>query len=545
MPSLLKLSFLKLSLIYLAITSSAFADENFNNWYKNLSDEQKVSQLFITGLRGPQFEKRQKEFFKRWPVSGVIYFRRNFKNQKQFVSLNRSVLKALGPNAFSFADQEGGSVIRVGTPYDSPTALSVGKLANKKITSYLGKAYGSLLKNLSISANLAPVVDIKDKTKNDFISNRSYGSNPELVSSLSLEFSKGLLKSGTLPTLKHFPGLGGLKQDTHKSTPLKVSKLNTLMQRDWLPYIRLAEANIPFFVMSSHTQFVLDGKDLGVVTYSKESIDHLRAITSKDQVVVTDDLEMTGAKINGLSFPEAAFRSFMSGHDLLLIGWPGKKLHQTLFYFKDKLKGDFLFQDRLRESLARIYILKQKKKSLSSIKPFFTTPDSLKLSRFMNSKITNYLLKKEYNNTFDSFPETQDFNSTLIFSSDPVFKKPFYTKLKTFSLLRTPNSDIYKLCKNKNCLLHLTGNKTSRKIQKLLNNYKDCNFVIVNSVDPNLISSVDRKKHRVFNVLTRSYGLGKRILQLIRHQSLIKTNKKIQTPKRPKSQKVVSLPLQN
>lgn len=545
MPTILKLNFLILSLVYLSITSSAFADENFDNWFESLSDEQKVSQLFITGLRGAQLDEKQKSLFKKWPVSGVIYFKRNFKNQKQFGVLNRSVLNSLGPDAFSFADQEGGSVIRIGTQYDSPTALSVGKLANKKVTGYLGEAYGALLKDLSISTNLAPVVDIKDETKNDFISNRSYGSDPELVSNLSLEFSKGLLKSGTLPTLKHFPGIGGISQDTHKRTPLKVSKLDTLMKRDWLPYIRHAEAKIPFFVMSSHTQLILDGKDLGVVTYSREAIDHLRSITDQDQVVITDDLEMAGARLNGLSFPEAAYKSFISGHDLLLIGWPGQKLRHSLAYFKSKLKSDSVFQDRLRESLARIYSLKQKGKSLRSIKPLFTAPDSLKLSRTMNSKITNYLIKREYSYNFDRFPAAQDVRSTLIFSSDSVFKRPFYTKLKTFSLLRTPNSDIYRLCKNKSCLLHLTGQKTSRKIQSLLENYKDREFIIVNSVDPNLISSVNRKKHRVFNVLTRSYELGKQVYQLIRQQSLTKTEKEIKAAKKPKSQKVVSLPLRS
>ena len=542
MPHILKLNFLILALVYFSITSSAFADENFDNWYESLNDTEKVSQIFITGLKGPKLTQQERNLFESWPLSGVIYFKRNFKTQKEFRYLNQSALSYLGENAFSFTDQEGGTVIRVGTQYDSPSALSVGKLANKKITGYLGEAYGSLLKDLRISTNLAPVVDIKDDDRKDFISNRSYGSDSELVSNLSLEFSRGLLKSGTLPTLKHFPGIGGIAQDTHKQTPLKISNLETLKKRDWLPYIRHAEAEIPFFVMSSHTHFILDGRDLGIVTYSKDAIDKLRSITSENQVVITDDLEMAGARIEGLTFAEAAYKSFMSGHDLLLIGWPGRKLKQSLLYFRDKVGHDKEFDQRLKISLERIYNLKQESKKLKNIKPLFTAPASLKLSSTMNSKITNYLVKKEYKHSYERFPAMESLKSTLVFSSDTVFKKPFYNKLKTYSLIRTPNEEIYRLCKNKNCLLHLTGSKTSKKVANLLNNYNDRTFIIVNSVDPNLISSMDMKKHKVFNVLTRSYELGQQMFNWIERQILSQKENKF---KESKAQKVVSLPQQN
>jgi len=545
MSYILKLKLFLLFLFYLSSTSHAKVDENFINWKSSLTSEQKVSKLFVSGLRGKSLTNDQAQLLKKWPLSGVIYFKRNFQSAKQFKNLNDQVLKLLGDNSFSFADQEGGSVIRIGSQYDSPTALSVGKLGNKKVTNYLGEAYGSLLKDLRITNNLAPVVDVKDKIQSDFISNRSFGSDANLVSNLSVEFSKGLLKTGTIPTLKHFPGLGSIKYDTHKKTPLKVSSLEKLKEKDWLPYQKHADEGLTFFVMSSHTELVVDGKNLGVVTYSKESMNHLRAITNQDQIVITDDLEMKGARIINTSFEEAAYKSFMSGHDLLLVGWPGVKLKRALNFFNNKASTDLAFQKRLDESLHRIYKITQISEELKSKKPLFNAKASLKLSRTLNSNITNYLVKKDFNSQGKRSLANDDPEVSLVFSSDPVFRRSFDKSIKSFSFLKTENKDIYNMCSKINCILHLTGSKSSKKINRLLSNYNDSKFTIINSVDPNLISLNDRKKHKVFDVLTRSYDLGKQVLSMIEQNKETSTTKGTLKNKSSKYQKVVFLPQKN
>lgn len=493
---------------------NAFSEENFDSWYNSLSDNQKISQLFVTGIKSRSLSQQERAMLKKWPLGGIIYFKRNYKNPNQFLKLHGDILKTAKSSPFTFTDQEGGNVVRIGTPYDSPTPLAVGMLKSKKVTSYLGQAYGSLLADLGISSNLAPVVDVRSKNSLDFISTRSLGSDPKIVSKLSLELSKGMLASGVIPTLKHFPGLGGVKSDSHKRASLKTGSLSKIKKTDWLPYTKHAKANLPFFVMTSHTQLILDEKDYGVVTYSKEAVDLLRQSTSKNQVAITDDLEMGGAKIKS-NFEEAAYKSFMAGHDLILIGWAGEKLISSLQFFKKQLKKP-AFEQRLKESLSRLYSLKQRKKNFTKTASKFSKHGSLKLTSVLNSKISEYLLDKEMPKIISRTPSSSDEHH--YFSSDTLFRRKLAGKNHS-SLLRSSIKFIESVCASKTCIFHLTGEKTAQKINSILRISDSPNIIILNAGDDQLIDKTVASKAKTVSSYTRSYALSKQIQKLLEDKS--------------------------
>jgi beta-N-acetylhexosaminidase len=451
---------------------------------------------------------------RKWPLGGIIYFKRNYKDPAQFLKLHDEILKTSKSKPFTFTDQEGGNVVRIGTPYDSPTPLAVGMLKSKKVTNYLGQAYGSLLADLGISSNLAPVVDVRSKNSLDFISTRSLGSDPKTVSRLSLELSKGMLASGVIPTLKHFPGLGGVKSDSHKRASLKVGSLNKIKKTDWLPYSKHSQAKIPFFVMTSHTKLILDEKDYGLVTYSKEALKLLRETTSPNQVAITDDLEMGGAKIKS-NFQEAAYKSFMAGHDLILIGWAGNKLISSLEFFKTKMHEP-LFEKRLKESLSRLYALKTKRDGFIKTASKFSKHGSLKLTSVLNSKISEYLLDKEISKVIARTPSSSDEHH--YFSSDSLFRRKLIGKSHS-SLLRSSLKFIESICGQKTCILHLTGERTAEKINKILEASSSKNIIVLNSGDDQLINKDVVAKARVISSYTRSYALSKQIQKLLEGKS--------------------------
>ena len=493
---------------------NAFSAENFDSWYKSLSDNEKISQLFVTGVKSKALTTKERKLLRKWPVGGIIYFKRNYKNPNQFLKLHNDILNTTASDPFTFTDQEGGDVVRIGTAYDSPTPLAVGMLKSKKVTSYLGQAYGSLLADLGISSNLAPVVDIRSKNSLDFISTRSLSSDPETVANLSLELSKGMLASGVIPTLKHFPGLGGVKIDSHKKVAFKKSTLKEIKKRDWKPYHLHSKEKLPFFVMTSHTQLVLDNKDYGVVTYSKPALNLLRESTSPEQVAITDDLEMGGAKIKS-NFEEAAYKSFMAGHDLILIGWSGSKLFSSLEFFKQNLEKDD-FQQRLKESLARIYSLKQKKKAFKKTASKFTKHGALKLTSVLNSKISEYLLDKQVSKVIFRAPSSRD--DFHYFSSDRVFRKKL-SGLNNSSLLSSSNKLIEKTCMAKTCVLHMTGKKSAAKINDILKSSLSKNIIVLNSADPEMILKENDSKAKVLSSYTRSYALSRQIQKLLEGKS--------------------------
>lgn len=493
---------------------NAFSSENFDSWYENLSDNEKISQLFVTGVKSRTLSSKERKLFKKWPVGGIIYFKRNYKNPAQFLKLHDDILKTTDSELFTFTDQEGGDVVRIGTAYDSPTPLAVGMLKSTKVTNYLGQAYGSLLADLGISSNLAPVVDIRSKDSLDFISTRSLSSNPKTVADLSLQLSKGMLASGVIPTLKHFPGLGGVKIDSHKEVAFKKSTLSEIKKKDWMPYTLHSKAKLPFFVMTSHTQLVLDNKDYGVVTYSKPALSLLRKATSPDQVAITDDLEMGGAKIKS-NFEEAAYKSFMAGHDLILIGWSGGKLFSSLEFFKKNLEKDD-FQLRLKESLKRIYALKQKRKTFKKTASKFTKHGSLKLTSVLNSKISEYLLDKQVSKIIARAPSSSgDYH---YFSSDRLFRKKL-SGMNNSSLLASSVKSIEKTCVTKTCILHMTGKKSAAKINEILTASHSKNFIVLNSADPEMILKENDSKAKVISSYTRSYALSRQIQKLLEGKS--------------------------
>ncbi len=502
-PSLLIIS---ICLLNCNAFSKEISTKTFKSWYESLSENEKIAQIFVTGIRKTFLTKNEKKLLKKWPLGGIIYFKRNFKNSAQFLKLHSDITASTHIKPFTFTDQEGGDVVRIGTPYDAPTPLSVGMLNSKKIANYLGQAYGSLLSNLGIASNLAPVVDLQSESSLNFISTRSLSSKSRVVSNMSLQLSQGMLASGVIPTLKHFPGLGGVKTDPHKNLSIKKTTYSKISKNDWLPYRKHSHAGIPFFVMTSHTQLILNNKDYGIVTYSPKALKLLRATTSKDQVAITDDLEMKGAKINA-TFEEAAYKSFMSGHDLILIGWSGKKLNSSLNFFKSKLNQPE-FKTRLKESLARLYKLKKKHNSLKKSALKFTTHGSLKFTRALNSKISAYLLNKKNSKIVLRTPAY--LNKYHYFSSDRFFRQNFKGKNHS-SLLLSSIKSINFICRKKTCVLHLSGAKTASKINSILSQTTSNNFIILNSTDPNLVKPKNPNQAKVINSYTRSYGLNTQI----------------------------------
>ncbi len=494
--------------------SKEMPDGDFEAWYNSLSENEKIAQVFVTGIKRKTLAKDEKQLLRKWPLGGIIYFKRNYRNPSQFLELHNDILSSTKFKPFTFTDQEGGDVVRIGTPYDAPTPLSVGMLKSAKVTNYLGQAYGSLLSDLGIASNLAPVVDVRSKSSLDFISTRSFSSSPKVVANMSLQLSKGMLASGVIPTLKHFPGLGGVKTDSHKELAVKKTTYSKISRNDWLPYKKHTKAGIPFFVMTSHTQLILDKKDYGIVTYSPDALKLLRKTTSEDQVAITDDLEMGGAKIQS-AFGEAAYKSFMAGHNLVLIGWAGGKLKSSLKFFKKNAKKPE-FKARLKESLARLYKLKKQQQSLKGIASQFSKHGSLKLTSVLNSKISAYLLDKEVSKIISRKPASS--NEYFYFSSDRFFRRSFSSKNHS-SLLSSSAKFINSKCQDKTCVLHLSGAKTADKIHSILSQADPKNFIVLNSADPHLLSPEHLNKIKMINSYTKSYALSKQVRTLLEGHS--------------------------
>ena len=111
-----------------------------------------------------------------------------------------------------------------------PTSRAVGKIDSEEFAFEIGNTVGFQIKSLGFNMNFAPVLDIDSNPKNPVIGDRSFGANPEIVSSLGTAVMNGL-KTHVISTVKHFPGHGGTSVDSHVGLPVinhDIHRLKTL-----------------------------------------------------------------------------------------------------------------------------------------------------------------------------------------------------------------------------------------------------------------------------------------------------------------------------
>ena len=182
----------------------------------------------IFGVKSYKLKKKEKNFFQESNPLGFILFERNCKNYKQTKLLIKDLKKTTSHKyTMIMIDQEGGRVARLKNPNwkSYPSAEYFGIKAKKNLSVAKKLIFKNSieiakdLKKLGINMNCAPVLDVKYDFTNNVIGDRSFSSNPRIVSELGKSFCNGLKKIGIIPIVKHIPGHGPSSKDSHKTTP--------------------------------------------------------------------------------------------------------------------------------------------------------------------------------------------------------------------------------------------------------------------------------------------------------------------------------------
>ncbi len=284
--------------IFLALflTIHLFADD-----IKTLASS--VLLIGFDGYTAPAFLKTHK-------VAGVILFSKNIKSPKQLKTLTTE-LKSLQPDILIAVDEEGGKVERLKKKDGFPHFPSAKDVKNPKKTY---TAMAKLLKKEGINLNLAPVVDVAVNPKNPVIAKlkRSFSKNPYEVIKKASVFTNCMKKEGVLTTLKHFPGHGSSKKDSHKGF---VDVTNSWSKKELLPFEKVKSP----LIMTAHIfNKNLDPNYPATLSYKTNTL-LLRKKLGYKGVLISDDLQM-GAISKNYSFKKALELALNSGVDILLIG---------------------------------------------------------------------------------------------------------------------------------------------------------------------------------------------------------------------------------
>ena len=294
-------------------------------------------------------------------VRSLIVFERNFVSPEQFTRLIRRLEEALGRRLLVIVDHEGGRVIRFRSGVTRfADALTVGRTQGPADVERQGMTEAEELTRLGVSVNLAPCVDVLVEGSDPVIGDRSYGSDPVQVATLSVARIRGLQSRGVAACAKHFPGLGAVPRDPHKLLPSISMSWEAMEPIHLAPFRAAVEAGVAT-VMSSHVCYPGLGEPEGLpATFSPRLIQgFLRERMGFQGLILTDDLEMGALRAFG-SMGEAAIRATEAGHDLLLICSDLSKAHEVSLALRNSYQQDMLNKSELKASAERLFRLKQK-----------------------------------------------------------------------------------------------------------------------------------------------------------------------------------------
>jgi beta-N-acetylhexosaminidase len=301
----------------------------------NMTLEERVAQMFVVtpeALTGgkpvvTEADGRVRAAFDRIPVGGLLLMGYNLKNPDQVRNLCDG-LQALsrdrtGLPLFLCVDEEGGSVARVsgneafGLELIPPMA-EVGATGDPEAARAIGRRMGTYLRDLGFNVDFAPDADVLTNPENRVVRDRSFGSDPSLVTELAAALSQGLLEEGVLPCWKHFPGHGGTAEDSHKGfAVLHLDPETPEDSPELQPFLAAVESGMPMIMTGHITVPELDPAGLPA-SLSPVLLSLLRGPERNYAgLLITDALGM-GAVTERFGPGEAAVLAVLAGNDLLL-----------------------------------------------------------------------------------------------------------------------------------------------------------------------------------------------------------------------------------
>ena len=276
-----------------------------------MRDERAVTPVWVT-LDGPDPGPRTEAFLRECRPYGVILFARHLRSAAQTRELCECVHRALPSSRAKIAlDQEGGRVSRLaalGHRFPGAAELSGDPDAVRRVAWEMGE----VLAELGFDVDFAPVADLGPAAPGTGLEERLYGDDPDRVAESCGAFLDGLDRAGILGCLKHFPGLGGSRVDSHKELPAVPG-----LRREREPHLetfRKLASRVPY-VMTAHGAYEFLG-DPGPSSLLPSTYRLLEEIGFTG-LSVTDDLGM-GAVSSSAPLHELAARALGAGASVAL-----------------------------------------------------------------------------------------------------------------------------------------------------------------------------------------------------------------------------------
>jgi len=294
----------------------------------------------------------------QYPVGGIILYAWNIEDEAQLSRIIPQV-RALNGNPLLCIDEEGGRVSRIANnpnfdvqKYESMAAI--GSTGDPMIAYGCGNTIGTYLKRYGFDIDFAPVADVNTNPENIVIGARAFSEYPSVAAPMVTSYLQGLKDAGITGCIKHFPGHGDTKADTHFGYASTQKTWEEMLNCEMITF----KAGIQWgcqLIMTAHIAAPnVTGSDIPSTMSSIVLKDKLRGELGYQNIIITDGMEM-GAITQQYTSAEAAVGSIQAGVDIVL----GPRYFTEAFDAVVAAVNDgTISEERINQSVRRILTLR-------------------------------------------------------------------------------------------------------------------------------------------------------------------------------------------
>jgi beta-N-acetylhexosaminidase len=295
-----------------------------------------------------------------YPIGGLILYAWNIDDEAQLAKLIPQI-RALNGHPLLCIDEEGGRVSRLANnpnfnvkKYESMAAI--GATGDPNNAYECGNTIGTYLKHYGFDIDFAPVADVNTNPENIIIGARAFSDDPQVAAKMVTSYLQGLDDAGVTGCIKHFPGHGDTKTDTHFGYASTQKTWAEMLDCEMVTF----KAGIAWGCQLVMTAHIGAPKVTGSVVPSTMSPiilqDKLRGELGYQNIIITDGMEM-GAITQQYTSAEAAVGSIQAGVDIVL---GPKNLVEAFDAVMAAVEKGTITEERINQSVRRILKLKMK-----------------------------------------------------------------------------------------------------------------------------------------------------------------------------------------
>ena len=330
---------------------------------KELTIKEKIGQMVIVGMDTNYVTDRIRNMIQNYKIGGVILYRKNFSTYQDMLKLIKELRELNKENKiplFIAIDQEGGRVNRMPKEIKNlPSANKIAVLGGKDLVAKSADITGKILHESGYNLNFAPVLDInRYEDQTTAIGDRSFSNRKETVAEFGIVTMKALQRNNVISVVKHFPGHGATKQDSHHFLPVINVPIQKIENEDMYPFEQ-AIKNGAEAVLVGHL-LIRGITGIYPASLSRKFISkYLRAKYRYNGLIITDDLKMRAIKF--FYGPDMAVRkAFEAGNDIIVFRFNKDEERRVLDKIEYLVKTAKIKESRINKSVKRILKIKEK-----------------------------------------------------------------------------------------------------------------------------------------------------------------------------------------